>query len=189
MIFVISYNFKTPAGSNVINTTSRSDNWSKSLSPFFIGPIDLYGEYKSHNMENAWQYSKCYGHLDHIDENDNPTGSYFKWAQVGWNSVRANRYPMGKGIKPQFSYWDGHKLDYTEARKQIYIPLYSKAVSKTYAFKKLKETYASNADIYLRDFDAHSLTPGTFDYWDLWNNPNIKVGHAYVLAMMLEGII
>ena len=38
----------------------------------------------------------------------------------------------------------------------------------------------------LLDFDSHNLSYG-IDYWALWNNPNIKVGHAYVLAMMLEG--
>ena len=33
------------------------------------------------------------------------------------------------------------------------------------------------------------MKPGTFTYDELWNNPKIKVGHAYVLAMMLEGLL
>lgn len=144
-------------------------------------------------MENAWQFSKVYGHLDHIDDNDEPTPSYFAWAEKGWNSARAYRYPMGKGVKPMFSYWDGEKLDYMEARKRIYLPLYAKAVKKSLAYLLLlvakTKLDKDGVDLYLQDFDAHNLTPGTFDYWDLWNNPHIKVGHAYVLAMMLEGII
>lgn len=187
MIHVIGPTFTPSEGVIIINTTSRSDNWSRSLSPFFLGPIDLYLDYKSINMENAWQYSKCY---EYYLEEDNSVGErYFQWAQEGWSAIKAHRYPMGKEAKPLFSYWDGDQLSYVEARKKIYLPLYSQAVQKTYAYKKLVQEYKSNSDIYLWDFDAHSLTPGTFDYWDLWNNPNIKVGHAYVLAMLLEGII
>lgn len=95
---------------------------------------------------------------------------------------------MGKGVKPEYSLWDGKKLDYIEARKEIYIPLYSKAVRKTEAFKKLKEIHDKNDEIYLVDFDAHNFI-SKIDFISLFDNPNIKVGHAYVLAMMLEGII
>jgi len=191
MIHVISPRYKAPTDANIINTTSRSQNWSRGLSPFVCGPVDLYDGYKSICVENAWQYSKVYGHIDHIDDDGNPTEAYFKWAKAGWDSIRADRYPMGKGVAPQFTYWDGEKLGYVEARKKVYIPLYAEAVKKTEAFKKLAEIYNAIPEeetLYLWDFDAHSLTPGTFDYWDLWNNPNIKVGHAYVLAMLLEKI-
>lgn len=187
MIYVINSKFDLPSNAVIVNTTSRSLDWGKGLSPFFVGPINLYDGFKSINMENAWQFSKCYGHLDHIDDNGNPTSNYFVWAEQGWNSERAYRYPMGKGVKPMFSYWDSEKLDYVSARKRIYLPLYAEAVVKTSAWKKLKNLYNSENLIYLWDFDAHNLTPDTFDYWDLWNNREIKVGHAYVLAMMLEG--
>lgn len=187
MIYIINQRYSIPEGAKIINTTSRSDNWSRGLSPFFAGPIDLYGGYTSHNLENAWQYSKCF---EYYLQEDNSVGErYFTWAKEGWNSIRANRYPMGKEAKPLFSYWDGEKLSYVEARKKIYIPLYAKAVQKTFAFKKLKEMYDPEKELYLVDFDAHNLTPGTFDYWDLWNNPNIKVGHAYVIAMLLENYL
>lgn len=187
MMYVIGPNNKAPEGAVVINTTSRSDNWSRELSPFFLGPVDLYGNYKSINVENAWQYSKVYEY--YTDGNGNPDDRYFKWAESGWNSVRANRYPMGKGVKPLYSYWDGEKLSYVEARKRIYIPLYANAVQKTKAYEQLVKIHLENKEIYLWDFDAHGLRPGTFDYWDLWNNPNIKVGHAYVLAMLAEGAL
>lgn len=184
MIYVINFNFKTPEGAQVVNTTSRSITWSKSLSPFFVGPIDLYDKYKSVNMENAWQYSKVYEY--YLEEDGSVGERYFKWAQDGWSNIRANRYPMGKGIFPLYSWWNDNKLNYTEARKKIYIPLYANAVKQTSAFKKLKELYNPSEPLYLQDFDAHSLEPGTFNYWDLADNPNIKFGHAYVLAMLLE---
>lgn len=187
MINVVNFKFKFPENSIIINTTSRSNNWSRGLSPFVIGPVPLYSNYISKTMENLWQYSKLYQY--YADENGDPTEEYFEWAQAGWNSTWANRYPMGKDIIPLCSYWDGEKLDYVSARKRIYIPSYSNAVQKTTAFSLLKDVYNKNNDIYLIDFDAHNLSPGTFDYWDLANNSNIKFGHAYVLAMILEGYL
>ena len=186
MIHVITFNKTTPEDAAVINTTSRSNTWSIGLSPFFLGPVKLYGNYVSNNVENGWQFSKCF---DYYLDNGEPGERYFKWAQDGWNSKRANRYPMGKGVAPLYSYWDGEKLSYIEARKKIYIPLYSNAVKNTLAFKCLQAAHEDYKDIYLQDFDAHNLEPGSFKYEDLWNNSNIKVGHAYVLAMMLEGLL
>lgn len=185
MIYVITPQYKAPEGSIVINTTSRSDNWSKSLSPFFLGPVKLYGEYKSINVENGWQYSKVYEY--YLDDGE-PGERYFEWAKAGWNNTKAVRYPMGKGAVPEYSYWDGKKLSYVDARKQIYIPLYSNAVKETHAFSKLKQVYKSNESIYLVDFDAHNLIADV-NFMELFENPNIKVGHAYVLAMMLKGEI
>lgn len=194
MIRVVNYQFKLPEYCVAVNTTSRSDNWSKGLSPFYLGPCDLYNGYKSLNVENAWQYSKVY--YNHVDSNDDPNEDYFKWAQAGWASPKADRYPMGKGAKPLYSYWNGEKLSYIEARKKVYIPLYKNAVGNTEAFKKLKDLYTDCyfnmvETLYLIDFDAHNL-PGKMPgetYDDLWSNPNIKVGHAYVLAQMLEDYI
>jgi len=190
MIRVVKPNFKLPENSIAINTTSRSDNWSKGLSPFYLGPVDLYDGYISYNVENAWQYSKVY--YNHVDENDNPNEDYFNWAQKGWKRTVADRYPMGKGVKPLYSYWDGKKYSYTEARNKIYIPVYSNAVKDTFAFKKLKQIYIdckqNNEVLHLIDFDAHNLSHEydlTYKFDKLWNNSEIKVGHAYVLAMLL----
>src|SRR5271169_2234254 len=108
MIYVIGYNNKAPDDATVVNTTSRSTNWSQYLSPFYCGPCYLYGGYGSRNVENGWQYSKVY---EYYLETDGSVGErYFKWAQDGWNDKKAHRYPMGKGVVPLFSYWDGEKL-------------------------------------------------------------------------------
>lgn len=188
MIYVVGPRHKTPTDALVINTTSRSSNWSAGLSPFFLGPVNLYSGYVSKNVENAWQYSKVYEY--YLEEDGSIGERYFQWAKDGWDNVRAVRYPMGKDAnKPLYSYWEGVTLSYIEARKKIYIPLYFGAVKQTKAFEKLQSIYKENPNIYLWDFDAHNLVPGTFDYWELWNNDQIKVGHAYVLAMMLEQLI
>jgi len=174
-----------PEGVEVINTTSRSNTWSRGLSPFFLGPVDLYNGYKSINVENAWQYSKVYEY--YLEEDDSVGDRYFRWAQDGWNSVRAQRYPMGREAKPLYSYWDGEKLSYVEARKKIYIPLYAKAVQKSFAFQKLKKIYEENQDLYLWDIDGYNHKALELTYEQVVNDPNRKMGHAFVIGMLLEG--
>lgn len=187
MIHVTGPGYKVPAGAIEINTTSRSDNWSRSLSPFFLGPIDLYGGYTSQNMENAWQYAKVY---EYYLEDDGTVGErYFKWAQDGWNKQRADRYPMGRDAKPLYSYWDGEKLTYVEARKKIYIPLYSQLVRKTFAFDKLKKMHEAGDDLYLWDFDGYDHKAHNLTFDQVINDPNRKMGHAFVIAMLLDGFI
>ena len=96
---------------------------------------------------------------------------------------------MGKGAKPLYSYWDGEKLDYVEARKKIYIPLYSNAVKKTEAFAKLSEIYQKEGTITLWDFDGYNHHALNMSYNDVINCSTKKMGHAFVLAMLLDKYI
>jgi hypothetical protein len=60
-----------------------------------------------------------------------------------------------------------------------------------YQFKIPEGANVINTTSRSKDF-GRGLSPFLscgIDYWALWNNPNIKVGHAYVLAMMLEKLI
>lgn len=187
MIYIIGPKYPTPEGAQIINTTSRSDTWSRALSPFFLGPIDLYNGYNSINMENAWQYSKVYEY--YTDDKGDPDERYFKWAQDGWKKIRADRYPMGRDAKPLYSYWGGEKLSYVEARKKIYIPLYARAVQKTSAFQKLKRLYEQGDDLYLWDFDGYNHKAFNLSFEQVINDSNRKMGHAFVIAMLLEGFL
>lgn len=186
MIKVIGPYNPTPSDGVVINTTSRSDNWSKGLSPFFLGPVELYNGYISKNVENGWQYSKVF---EYFSEDGEPGERYFKWALDGWSNIKAVRYPMGKDAKPLYSYWEGQKYSYVEARRKIYIPLYANAVKDTFAFKKLKEIYDSEPLVYLFDFDGYDHKGINTSYEEVINNPDRKMGHGFVLAMLLEGFI
>lgn len=171
---------------NVINTTSRSKTWSKGLSPFFLGPVRLYRNFVAQTVENAWQYSKVYA--QHVGEDGLPNEDYWNWAMDGWAKKRADRYPMGKGVKPEFSYWDGERLTYIEARKKVYIPIYASTVRETEAFAKLKEE-AARGDVWLWDFDGYDHKAEGLSYDQVINSPARKMGHGFVLAMMLEGVI
>lgn len=187
MLFVESYKntHKIPKNSIIIDTTSRSKSWTKGLSPFIIQAGYLYGNYYAKNVENAWQFSKVYP--DFVDDNKNPTSEYFKWAEYGWKSNFAYRYPMGKGIKPLYSLWDGKKYDYINARKYIYIPLYSRGCVKTLAFKKLLELYkTTNKDIYLIDFDGYNHKDLNMTLTDVLNNNKKSLGHSFVIYDLLQ---
>ncbi|MCK9567859.1 hypothetical protein M0R72_02765 [Candidatus Pacearchaeota archaeon] len=193
-LIVADFSSKFSDDAVIVNTTSRAHGWSRGLSPFLLGPVKLYGEYEAQNVENAWQYSKVY--TEYADENNEPGNAYFEWAKKGWAKKFADRYPMGRGNKPLYSLWDGRKLGYIEARRQIYIPLYSNAVRNTEAFEKLTQTFESvcsrtnGADcLVLQDFDAHGINVHGYDVDKLIDNEKIKVGHGYVLAMMLLGLL
>lgn len=171
----------------MINVTSRSSDWGREFSPFFLGPVDLYGDYIAQKMENAWQYCKVY--KSQIDENSEPTEEYWKWARLGWMNNRAQRYPMGKGASPLYSLWDGEKLPYVEARKRIYIPLYAKCVRKTEAWKDLQAMYQEQSTFGMWDFDGYDHHALGMTLEQVRDHPTRKMGHAFVLAMMLEGMV
>jgi len=189
MIHVIGTRDKkdAPKGSTVINTTSTSDTWSQRLSPFLLGPVQLYGGHIARNVENAWQYSKVYP--CYVDKDGNPTSAYFDWAQNGWNDPKAHRYPMGKDVKPLYSYWDGEHLDYVQARRRIYIPVYANAVKDTEAFHQLKNIAVMFDDLYLWCFDGYNHKKLSLTYDQVIDDPNRKMGHSFVLAMLLDGFL
>jgi len=171
-------------GIPIVNTTSSAKGcWSTLLSPFYLGPVYLYRGYSALKMENAWQYSKVY--TRHVDAEGNPTPAYFEWAQEGWKNKVAVRYPMGKGIKPEYLWWDGEKIDYIAARKKVYAPLYIKCVVSTKAFTKLKEMRDNNPEIVLWDFDGYDYISLGMTLKDVLNDPTRKMGHAFVLAILL----
>lgn len=188
MIYVVGYNTRVPDDGIVIDATSRSKNWTRGLSPFFIGPVDLYDGLVSRNFENAWQFCKVY--KQHVGENGNPTTEYWEWAKGGWGDYWAHRYPMGRGARPEYSWWKGKRLGYIEARKSIYIPLYSEAVKKTEAYNNLvnvaKKADEDGKDLYIADFDGYNSKELGMSYDDVINCETRKMGHGFVIAMLLD---
>jgi hypothetical protein len=172
----------------IIDTTSRSNNWTRGLSPFVLEGGHLYGDYYAKNVENAWQASKVYPEF--VGPDGEPKKEYFEWASKIWNSDYAYRYPMGRGRSPEYSYWDGEKLTYVEARKKIYIPIYSRAVRVSEAFKKLLSIYENDdRDIYLIDFDGYNHIKLNRSLDQVINDPNRKMGHAFVIYALLTELV
>jgi hypothetical protein len=177
---------KYPKDKTAINTTSLSPNWSVGLSPFHVGPVELYDGHVAKNVENAYQFCKVY--KIHTDDWGEPTKEYWEWAKKGWDTQRGIRYPFGKQAIPEYTLWKGKKLGYIEARKQVYIPCYANAVRKTDAFKKLKEIYEENGkNITLWDVDGYDYLALGKTIEECIEDPTRILGHAFVLAMLLEG--
>ncbi|CAF0737946.1 unnamed protein product [Rotaria sordida] len=122
---------------------------------------------------------------------------YWQWAENGWNDSKPHRFPLGrKASKPLYSLWNGKKLNYIEARKIIYAPLYAKYVEQTDAYKKLNDIYIKYCCEDKNDKHKKPMALLDFDGWDhlgqgytleqVINMPKPKMGHAFVLAGLLE---
>ena len=170
------------------------------LSPFYLGPVKCYDGLVSQTFERAWQCAKVYPWTQGAD--GNPNASYFAWrdemwATKGFGDKMSIRFPVGKRNvgKCLYSWWkvDGEfkPLYYIPARKAIYIPLYAKAVVKTEAYRRLVELRDSGKNLLLIDFDGYNIHHPryNFTYNDAIHCNWLKMGHCFVLAMLLEGLI
>lgn len=171
-------------GGAIVDTTSRSPtHWMTDLSPFALGPVKMYGELKSVNFENCWQFAKVYA--KHADKEGKPTDEYWDWARRGFADPKPHRYPMGRGAKPLYSHWNGERLGYIDARKRIYAPLYAEAVQKTDGWQTLKELYETEELLILRDYDGYDYVKKGMTLTEVLNYYRKKMGHAFILAMLL----
>jgi hypothetical protein len=184
MITVLGMRTKAPEGAFNVDTTSRSRNWSRGLSPFFLGPVKLWGPHEARCVENAWQYSKVYP--QHVGPDGEPNGAWWDWSRGGWDLDRPMRHPMGRGKKPLYAHWDGRHLDYVPARKTIYLPLYRDAVRPTEAFAELVRVSQRNDHVVLRDFDGYDHRALGMTLEEVLDCRSRIMGHGFVLAMMLK---
>ena len=170
------------------------------LSPFYLGPVECYDGLVSQTFERAWQCAKVYPWT--VGPDGNPNACYFAWrdemwAMKGFGDKMSIRFPVGKKNvgKCLYSWWkvDGEfkDLKYIPARKAIYIPLYAKAVVKTEAYRRLVELRDSGKNLLLIDFDGYNIHHPryNFTYNDAIHCNWLKMGHCFVLAMLLEGLI
>jgi hypothetical protein len=179
------------AGLSAHDVTTHG-RYFRPLSPMLLGPVMLYDGLWSRTMENAWQYAKLYpGHADNAAADPWPTAGYWTWARAGWDSQRAERYPMGRGARPLYSLWAGEHLGYVAARRRIYIPLYAQAVRFYQArlLGTLRQQAATSVGLVIQDFDAYDRRALGYSWDDVINDPDRKMGHGFVLAMMIEGIL
>jgi ADP-ribose pyrophosphatase YjhB (NUDIX family) len=165
----------------VVNVTSSSVE-DKAFSPFYLGPAPLYGGRTAQKVENGWQFAKVY--RAHVGADGNPNADYWAWAEAGWASRTAARYPMGKGAKPEYLFWDGEKLGYIDARLQVYWPMYRDAVKNTDAFKRL-QCLAQEGPLALWDFDGYNHDAYGISLGAALRNEARPLGHAFVLKAML----
>ncbi len=185
-VHVLLIHTKNPYRCPEVSTVSNYGGIYTDLSPFVLGPVrtcllDVYAQ----RFENLWQYSKVYA--EHVDQSGLPSTEWSEWRARGWADMKAHRYPMGRGAKPEYSWWYSQKLGYIDARKQIYAKIYAEYVVKTESYKHLERLYSLTGEVVLRDYDAYDHIKMGMSLRDVINNPDRIMGHAFVLAMILEG--
>lgn len=179
---------------------NRDEEMINGLSPFYLGPVECYDGLKSETFERAWQCAKVYPWM--ADAKGDPDERYFAWrdamwAKKGFENKIDIRVPAGKGNvkKCLYAWWkvngEFRKLGYVEGRKAIYMPLYAKAVVKTEAYRRLVELRDSGKNLMLLDFDGYNPhhPKYNFTYNDVVHCSLLKMGHGFVLAMLIEGLI
>ena len=179
---------------------NKDEVMRRGVSPFYLGPVECYDGLMSETFERAWQCAKVYPWM--ANANGDPGEGYFAWRDMMWAKKGFEhkidiRFPVGKGNarKCLYAWWkvDGafEKLGYIAARKAIYMPLYAKAVVKTEAYRRLVELRDSGKNLMLIDFDGYNIhhPKYNFTYNDAIHCPLLKMGHGFVLAMLLEGLI
>lgn len=204
----------------------------KSHSKYFdLSPYYLENE-KGQIMENIWQFSKCYKEVSssiqyysrfnhtiiwqhpaetHIDENDNITEKYKNWREKGMNNKYAVRYPVGYKHRSKCLYslkeLSGPKLDYIEARKEIYVKEYCRLVKKEKSYQLLQEMLKKGKNLLIVEVDGPHEE--SLDYYKenygvnnsfiqrdtmlfneennriMLNDPKHSYGHGYALCLAL----
>ncbi|WP_067783599.1 DUF6939 family protein [Actinomyces vulturis] len=184
MLRVLKYSQALPDGFRRFDVTSRGQ-YGQYLSPFYLGPVCLPDGSKSIRMENAYQGCKVYEHM--LDDNGEPTDEFFDYQRFMFASHKAIRH--GQRGKVAYSLFNGEKLSYIEARKQIYIPLYLQALSNNERSMEIvvsTRRAIKNMDIALVDFDGYDHKALGMSFADVVNNADRIMGHSFVLAQAIE---
>lgn len=220
---------KIPGYKNItVIMKSHSKWWS--LSPYYLKNDE------GHLMENIWQFSKVYEEVPrskqfysrfdktviweypqerHLTEDGKLRSCYWKWREQGFCNEYAVRYPIGfqNKSKAKFSLLSRDEmipLDYIEARKAIYFPVYDQLVQQCPQFDELKAMLERGQNLNIIEIDGprqESLDyySRKYDIPDDWiENNSIEItyenmeimlndskhsfGHGYCLAMSLLGM-
>ncbi len=189
MIYVLPQFITVPYTGLCISTTNNFGAY-RELSPFVLKVLEP-STGRRVIFENFWQFTKVY--KQHIEPSGLPSEDYYQWREQGFNDSKAHRYPMGKGAIPEYSWWLRQKLGYIQARKIIYATEYANVVSLTNSYKNLLEQWRGltqrGSNLILLDYDAYDHRKLGMSLIDVINNPKRKMGHAFVLMMMLMGVL
>ncbi|MCR4660713.1 MAG: hypothetical protein K5765_01775 [Clostridia bacterium] len=199
-----------------VTSCNRDNTVVQDLSPLYIGPVVSSDGIVATTFENLWQYGKVYPRIYDankkivagIDAEGNPTPNFWDWRRRFYETkhVKGDRHPAFPASvrhrdcrytvyfeKDENGVQQLKKLGYVESRKKIYIPEYAKLVVGTNTFKRLKKMVEEGTKLALCDFDAWNYYGPNLDQnvtiKDVVNNPAYKVGHGYVLKMLLQGDI
>jgi len=186
-LLVLPANEKCPAAFRPdidIDVTSHSESLLfKQLSPFVLGYVQVDSGLWSLNLENAWQYSKVFA--EHLDEQGEPSDEWFAFRDEGFARKNAVHFPMGRGAKHKYAYYNGEKLGAFDARVKMFIPWYLELAKETEAWSWLEAEYRAGKRILLRDFGAIDNIEHRKTFDQCLADPHTKLCHGYILASAL----
>lgn len=212
----------------IIVLTKSYSTWGK------IGPYELKVKDTNIIFENYWQFCKVYKSTPNINmvrynvpiwnaketiflTNNKVNNDYWEWRQKGFNHNIAVRYPVLKKNchKCLYSIPENDKtkkLNYIQARKDIYFKEYIRSLLDQKLFKKLQKKIKNGKKLLITEIDIcnpvyHKYYKETYD--NLINEPlqfgilnatpdNMRTmindtkhpaGHGFPLAMALQNII
>ena len=166
----------------------------------YIGPVTDHCEVDENGkllppcvrFENFWQSLKVY--TFELDADNEITKEYFIRRRKNFSDSKGHRRVFPKKVleqrnaKVEFSYFDGIRYNYINARKKIYCPMYAEMVQKTRYFKSLKERMENGENLLIIGFDGFSFDPKTDDVYQHLNDPTKPFGHEAVICCLLHGI-
>lgn len=200
-----------------------------------LGPYVLRDE-SGILIENLWQFSKVYERIPqttqtysrwdkrvvwdhpsekHTDTNGSPNKKYWEWRKKGFECNDPIRYPVGKTARKTCLYSipendKTKRLNYIEARKEIYCKSYILSVKKEKQFHELKQRLDGGENFLIIEVDGpqqESLeyykkkygVPNDFIVDDtiditkenldiMLNDSRHSFGHGYCLAAALLNI-
>lgn len=147
-----------------------------------ISPYVLANE-EGRLIENVWQFSKVYRTVQdhkehysqwdrriiweqkaavHVDENNELTEDYWRWRERGMRNKFPVRYPIGFRMQKKpgsclfsvKSREDPRRLSYIDARKEIYVPEFKKALLRTKKFQTLRQKHENGENIFIVEIDG-----------------------------------
>lgn len=197
---------EAPRGVKKINVTSvQGKNHPDRLafSPMTEIPGRFHGFYC---FENFWQSGKRFKELGHVGPNGEVTDKYYKYVQK-WKSYNEphRRYPgLPRGIRPyDVCFPDVHKfrLNYTNARIEVYAPLYTSLIKSQPRLYELIDLYHAGHTLLITDVDGprESVQPDGTYYRPIIGvtkellkqkimDTSAPFGHGYLVAAAIMGI-
>jgi hypothetical protein len=150
--------------------------------------------------KHLWFEYKCANRLGqerHLSADGTTlTPEYFVWRKAMFACQKPVRYPNGfnRTAETAFSVItdeaDNEKcrLDYIEARKQIYLTEYCRLIEPLPAFKRLEAAFKNGKNIVLAEIDVPHNTQITRERLDkMIDDPSIRFGHGLCIAWKLLG--
>lgn len=182
-----------------INVCSSSKTFYKYLSPFLLGPItiktvDYEGNVILQNcekFENLWQSLKVWD--NDLDKDYKIMKSWYDRKNKYFLDKKSHRHIENKrNCKTMFHLWVDQetgkveRLNYIDARKKIYCPIYESLVKNLSYYQNLEKLVNNGTNVQILGYDGYDFTGKTLN--ECFDDVSKPFGHELCLVGMLKNI-